>query len=225
MGWDFGENEKVVQNPSHTYQAPGTYTVKFTATNADGTIQATKSIPVTVTEVSKPAVAFTQIVPDASAPLIAQFTDQSTGSPSAWLWNFGDGQTSTEQNPNHTYPKMGIYMVFLTITAGGVTYSISKLINIQTGVITPPPADTCNPSTVMADAKATITLKGSGFKYGSKVRIIKPNLWGIAKVKTLSSTQIVFDFFFGPGFSGSCGVAVITSTGKSILFENVITVE
>lgn len=45
-----------------------------------------------------------------------QFSDQSTNSPTSWLWNFGDGNTSTAQNPTHTYASSGSYNVTLTAT-------------------------------------------------------------------------------------------------------------
>ncbi len=49
------------------------------------------------------------------APLMVQFTDRSTGDPTAWLWNFGDGSVSTEQNPVHTFAEIGTYTVSLTV--------------------------------------------------------------------------------------------------------------
>jgi PKD repeat protein len=53
------------------------------------------------------------------APFAVQFTDQSTGDITNWLWNFGDGQTSTERNPAHTYRDAGDYTVSLTVTGRG----------------------------------------------------------------------------------------------------------
>lgn len=53
-----------------------------------------------------------------NAPLTVIFTDLSTGNPTAWSWNFGDGTTSTQQNPEHTYTNSGIYTVKLTISDG-----------------------------------------------------------------------------------------------------------
>jgi PKD repeat protein len=50
------------------------------------------------------------------APLAVTFSDISTGSPTAWSWTFGDGGTSTAQNPSHTYTVPGTYDVALTIT-------------------------------------------------------------------------------------------------------------
>jgi len=45
--------------------------------------------------------------------LTVTFTDQSTGEPNKWQWNFGDGYTSTEKNPTHTYANAGTYEVQL----------------------------------------------------------------------------------------------------------------
>ncbi|GAB2943264.1 hypothetical protein GCM10027048_04850 [Hymenobacter coalescens] len=45
-----------------------------------------------------------------------QFTDLSQNAPTSWLWNFGDGTTSTQQNPTHTYTRSGVYDVTLTVT-------------------------------------------------------------------------------------------------------------
>jgi PKD repeat protein len=44
------------------------------------------------------------------------FTDESHGNPENWSWDFGDGYTSTEQNPSHTYSREGIYTVELTVS-------------------------------------------------------------------------------------------------------------
>ncbi|MCB9184694.1 MAG: PKD domain-containing protein [Flavobacteriales bacterium] len=45
---------------------------------------------------------------------VVQFTDQSTNIPNSWVWDFGDGSSSTEQNPLHTYAALGTYTVTLT---------------------------------------------------------------------------------------------------------------
>lgn len=50
------------------------------------------------------------------APLTVQFADQSTGTIISWAWNFGDGNTSSEQNPSHIYTVDGIYNVTLIVT-------------------------------------------------------------------------------------------------------------
>jgi PKD repeat protein len=54
-----------------------------------------------------------------TAPLTVNFTDQSTGSITSWSWTFGDGGTSTAQNPSHQYTSAGTYTVSLTVTGPG----------------------------------------------------------------------------------------------------------
>jgi PKD repeat protein len=72
--------------------------------------------------------AFTSNVTSGNAPLFVQFTDQSTGSPTTWSWNFGDGlSNSTEQNPIHIYSDPGNYSVTLTATNLYGTNSTQKI--------------------------------------------------------------------------------------------------
>ena len=67
------------------------------------------------------------------APLTVQFTDQSTGNPTQWAWDFNnDGSTdSTAQNPTYVYPASGTYSVKLTVTNAGGSNT-----KIRTGYIT-----------------------------------------------------------------------------------------
>ena len=67
-----------------------------------------------------------------NVPLNVQFTDTSSNSPTSWLWNFGDGGTSTQQNPSHIYTTSGTYSVTLTATnsVGNNTIIKNKLITV-----------------------------------------------------------------------------------------------
>ncbi|MFI5141357.1 MAG: PKD domain-containing protein, partial [Bacteroidia bacterium] len=60
------------------------------------------------------------------APLGVTFTDLSTGSPTAWNWNFGNGNTSNLQNPGATYSNPGTYTVTLTVSKGGSSNTQTK---------------------------------------------------------------------------------------------------
>lgn len=62
-----------------------------------------------------------------------QFTDESVDIPQLWLWDFGDGETSTEQNPGHTYAEPGVYTVSLTVTnsLGEDTESIEEAVAFE----------------------------------------------------------------------------------------------
>jgi len=67
--------------------------------------------------VQQPPVAdFSASPQSGDAPLAVSFTDLSTNQPTSWLWDFGDGTTSTAQNPNHTYANPGAFTVALTAT-------------------------------------------------------------------------------------------------------------
>jgi PKD repeat protein len=71
-------------------------------------------------------------------PLAVGFTDTSTGVPGSWFWDFGDGATSTERDPGHTYAAAGTYTVRLE-----VANAISSDSETRTGIIAatvPPPA-------------------------------------------------------------------------------------
>ncbi|WP_292382934.1 PKD domain-containing protein [Methanoculleus sp. UBA430] len=77
--------------------------------------------------VSIPPVAnFTADITSGTAPLAVQFSDTSTGEPTAWNWTFGDGATSTEQHPIHTYTAAGIYTVTLTATNATGSDTLSR---------------------------------------------------------------------------------------------------
>ena len=123
--WDFGDGSPISNdaNPVHTYTVPGTYTVSMTATGVGGCndIAQTKLIEVTpkgsADYVSDPPVAMPNVLPNAEI----SFLDQSSNAVS-YVWDFGDGQSSTAVNPVHIYREAGEYTVSLTITdAGGCT--------------------------------------------------------------------------------------------------------
>ncbi len=115
--WNFGDDATSGdRNPEHTYTSPGTYTVKLTATNALGSNSRQVSGYITVSEgPSQPVADFTANVTEGPVPLTVAFTDTTSGVPTEWNWEFGDGATSTLKNPVHTYEEMGTYSVNLTV--------------------------------------------------------------------------------------------------------------
>lgn len=127
--WDFGDDQTSTQpNPTHTYTSAGIYTVRLRVKEAGvWSDYQTKFNFITVTE-PPPAAAFTAIPTSGPVPLNVQFTDQSSGVISAWLWDFGDGASgSTEQNPSHIYSGPGLYPVSLTVTdAEGRTNTLTR---------------------------------------------------------------------------------------------------
>ena len=97
------------QNPTVVYETPGTWSVQLTVTNAAGTSMVQETQLITIG--ASPTVDFSF---DTNGPIVA-FTNTSTNADS-YSWDFDDGSTSTEVNPNHTFPGIGEYEVTLTVT-------------------------------------------------------------------------------------------------------------
>jgi gliding motility-associated-like protein len=122
--WDFGDGTTSGQiNPTKAFLSAGTYQVKLINQYANCSDSITKSITV----IDKPVVDFTvNDTTSCSAPFTVQFTDLTAGA-TGWLWDFGDGTTSTLQNPSHQYNSFGDYTVTLTATSGaGCSNTIIK---------------------------------------------------------------------------------------------------
>jgi PKD repeat protein/photosystem II stability/assembly factor-like uncharacterized protein len=65
------------------------------------------------------------------------FTDLSSGAPSAWLWSFGDGATSTERNPRHAFARAGTFVVTLTATNASGAGSATRSVEVAAGAARP----------------------------------------------------------------------------------------
>ncbi|AKJ39676.1 DUF3344 domain-containing protein [Methanosarcina barkeri] len=158
--WNFGDGKtSAKQNPVHKYYKAGKYTVTLTVSNAAGINKVTKSKYITVT--AKPVAAFSASSTSGKAPLKVTFTDKSTGTPTKWKWNFGDGKTSAKQNPVHKYYKAGKYTVTLTVSnAAGINkVTKSKYITVTAK---PVAAFSASPTSGKAPLKVTFTDKSTG---------------------------------------------------------------
>ncbi len=121
--WDFGDKSfSSEKNPSHSYVMPGNYIVKLTVTNIAGTSSYNRLITVYESPTAVFKVYPTEVINNSQ---VVVFTDFSINSVS-WLWNFGDGTTSTEENPWHKYATEGTYSISLNVTSkDGCTDSTS----------------------------------------------------------------------------------------------------
>ncbi|CAN5912266.1 hypothetical protein BH11BAC7_BH11BAC7_03290 [soil metagenome] len=108
--WDFGDSQtSTQQNPSHTYATAGTYNVCLITSNNCGESDTVCSA---VMVCAQPVAAYT----NSNTLFSVAFTDQTTNSPVSWVWDFGDSQTSNQQNPTHVYGAAGAYNVCLIVT-------------------------------------------------------------------------------------------------------------
>lgn len=113
--WNFGDaSTGSQQNPVHLYGAPGNYTVTLTATNSAGCSSfLTQAVPVNTV----PVAAFATNTICAGQPTL--FTDQTSGTPISWTWDYGDATPNGNvQNPSHIYGSAGTYTATLIAAAG-----------------------------------------------------------------------------------------------------------
>lgn len=122
--WNFGDatppvvvNAPSSPNQTHTYAAPGTYTVSLIAESSTGCVSLAFTDQVVIN--ANPVANFS--LPTVCMPAgLAQFNDLSTivaGTISSWAWNFGDAGTAATQNPSHTYTGPGPFTVTLVTTS------------------------------------------------------------------------------------------------------------
>ncbi|OYT13451.1 MAG: hypothetical protein B6I19_05120 [Bacteroidetes bacterium 4572_114] len=115
--WDFGDGITSTEtNPFHEYQNVGLFSVSLTAYNTYGYDTETKAGYIEVLEQMEVTAAFEVSGDYGCSPFIVAFTNQSTGSIDSYLWDFGDGELSTEENPVHTFTGADEYIVILTVT-------------------------------------------------------------------------------------------------------------
>lgn len=108
---------------------------------------------------ANPPVANFSASPTTSCTGIIQFTDSTTGSPISWLWNFGDGDTSSVQNPSHSYTTSGTFTVTL-IATNSVTSD--TLIKTNYLTISLPASPTTTGASRCGTGTVTLTASGSG---------------------------------------------------------------
>ncbi|MFD1292758.1 PKD-like domain-containing protein, partial [Lutibacter holmesii] len=140
--WDFGNGDTSTdENPTYTYNTPGLYTVTLKVIEQNGCEYTHEEI--NYMTVNGPIVAFDADPIQICLGTEVNFTDLTTKAPTddstsfTYLWEFGDGNSSTAQNPTHTYTANGGYTVTLTVTDNnGCSASISKSDNVVVPPVT-----------------------------------------------------------------------------------------
>lgn len=155
--WDFGggDTTSLIYNPTHTFPTPGTYLVTLILYNNACKISDTAFTTITV----YPGITADFGLTSVPCSNTIALTDSSATSPTSWFWDFGDSGTSTLQNPNHTYPSSGNYVVTLiSTTSNGCADTASVSFDNSGGI-------TISPSTTICDGGNTQLDVTGGFAY------------------------------------------------------------
>ena len=124
---NYGVIKFTLHSSGYDWQFIPTVAGGFTDSGSAACVTGTQQPP------TPPVAAFSGSPISGSAPLTVSYTDRSTGAPTSWSWSFGDGTTSTAQNPTHTYSAPGTYSVSLTATnsAGSDTKTTAGYVTVS----------------------------------------------------------------------------------------------
>jgi len=234
--WDFGDgNTSTEQNPSHTYESEGTYTVSLTVSDGTDSSTETKTDYITVSAPPPLAADFTADVTSGTAPLTVNFTDLST-SATTWEWDFdNDGvlDATAEQNPSYTYSDTGTYTVSLTVTDGeGTIETETKTDYITVKEYIPPISgdwvvQNPRPQSDAINASQFVTAD-TGYAVGADGLLMKTTDAGLSwtVIETGESLDLKGLFFLDAdtGFMvGNMGVVLSTTDGGQTFTEHSFT--
>jgi len=172
--WRFGDGASAtVKNPSHVYTTAGVYSVTLTVSGPAGVDSVTQVDYVTA--FGPPTTAFSASDTVGAVPFSVTFTDSSTGllTTTSWNWDFGDGETSTLQNPQHGYFVAGTYTVTLIATNACGPDTLSRVGYISVAPLPAPiaaftgaPANGCAPLAVTFTDQSSGTISSWSWDFG-----------------------------------------------------------
>ncbi|NWG17434.1 MAG: PKD domain-containing protein, partial [Chloroflexi bacterium] len=161
--WNFGDGQtSAEQSPTHQFTAVGTYNVILTVSGPGGSSSVTRKITVEDPVVPAPKAAFITDKTGGDAPLTVQFINQSTGQIQSYAWDLGDGETSTDPNPLHTFAQPGNYTVTLTVIGPGGQNTAQAVITVTQKPDAPVAAFTADPTSGDAPLTVQFTNQSSG---------------------------------------------------------------
>jgi gliding motility-associated-like protein len=130
--WDFGDASSSTDvNPTHLYASPGTYNVRLIAIDTNTCNKIDTSAYFTITVVLKPTALFQWAPNPPQVNVPVSFTNLSSPDATHFLWNFGDGESSTERNPVHEYNTTGSYNAeLIAYNAANCTDTFRLAVNV-----------------------------------------------------------------------------------------------
>jgi PKD repeat protein len=127
--WNFGDGTlSTLREPGHAFTAPGVYPVTLTVSGPGGSTSVTAFISVYMD--TAPIAAFEASPTVGTAPLEVRFQNASSANATAFLWNFGNGQQSSQRDPIVVYTAPGTYTVTLMATGPGGSSSTQRVITV-----------------------------------------------------------------------------------------------
>ena len=180
--WNFGDSTtSVLQNPSHAYNAPGSFTVQLVVTNASGCTDTIKKVD--FIKIQKPLISLINLPDSGCVPFTKSFssTIQSIDPVIGYLWNLGDGTVSTNATPTHAYATAGVFAISVIITTAsgcadtaaikrGITASIKPVANFSAT-----PRNTCAKTMVNFTDLTTGNVTGWLWQFGDSATSILQN--------------------------------------------------
>jgi PKD repeat protein len=175
----------------------GTYQLRLRVYLRDGTLLSTivnnlrlqnrqpTPVPSATASVARPIAAFSSDVASGQVPLTVRFTNQSAGEIDQYRWEFGDGATSTEASPVHTYTTPGLYTAVLTVSGPGGSSNVSRQISAQS-----PTAPIANFSPSITSGNAPLTVQFTDQSAGA----VTARFWNFSDGTSSAETNPVHTF-------------------------------
>ena len=222
--WSFGDNTSATtQDATHIYANAGVYTVSLRVTGAGTSSTTTRTVVVT----GPLNAAFTYSPQNPTVNDNISFSDQSTGGVTSWLWTFGDGTSSSDQNPTKRYVVAGVYNVLLTVFRNAET-------KVATAAIT-----VTDPSPILPPVSASFDLNTPQVKVATPITFTdtssgSPDRWswsfgdgGLSTAKNPTHTYAAPGTYTvtltaGNAFSSSTSSRPITVTASLEPFRSLI---
>ncbi|MCU0632310.1 MAG: PKD domain-containing protein [Methanolinea sp.] len=172
-----------------------------------------------------PTASFSGSPTSGKTPCSISFTDTSTGSPTSWRWTFGDGKTSDQRNPAHTYTVAGTYTVALTVQNEGGTDSLIRNGYITVTAARPPVITSFSPVTIIHGKTINVAIIGNYFQKGATAKLVQGAVTIPVKIKTLTPpSKIAGSVTIPASARGKYSLVVTNPDGGTCTRANAITI-